>query len=287
MGRGTAREPTGPEVLRRDATTSPLHAPVREHLETFLARFEAESGFAAAQRPYGRVTFCGRIQATNWFSGIRPWSADSKTAREIIKFVEDSDIVINFVGMLGGFQCFDESAMNLATGKQEPTVYVDVTGQLSVYVRGPHERHLKRSQARLPNMVAFDNRIATLHELGHAKQFIERPGWYRLMGDAQRKSAFREQIEDAAKKMWTPTPKPVAAHVGGGGDGVPPPPPPPHPIGAISRPTAPDFVGKRSKHAANQTWVVVIDRDNMARHAWPICDELGLPKRMNYTVLGV
>ena len=107
---------------------------MREHLETLLARFEAEAGFAAVQRPYGRVTFYGRIQATNWFSGVRPWSADSKTARDIIKFVEDSDIVINFVGMLGGFKCSDESAMNLATGKQEPTVYIDVTGHLSVCV---------------------------------------------------------------------------------------------------------------------------------------------------------
>ncbi len=44
MGRGTAREPTGPEVLRRDATTSPLHGLVREHLETFLARFQDEHG---------------------------------------------------------------------------------------------------------------------------------------------------------------------------------------------------------------------------------------------------
>jgi len=44
VGRGTAREPTGPEVLRRDATTSPLHGLVREHLETFLARFQDEHG---------------------------------------------------------------------------------------------------------------------------------------------------------------------------------------------------------------------------------------------------
>ncbi len=44
VGRGTARETTGPEVLRRDATTPPLHALVREHLETFLARFQDELG---------------------------------------------------------------------------------------------------------------------------------------------------------------------------------------------------------------------------------------------------
>ncbi|MEM6676181.1 MAG: transposase zinc-binding domain-containing protein, partial [Planctomycetota bacterium] len=44
MGHGTSKGPTGPEVLRRDATTGPLHALVREHLETFLARFEDEHG---------------------------------------------------------------------------------------------------------------------------------------------------------------------------------------------------------------------------------------------------
>jgi hypothetical protein len=51
MGRGPdepLRELPGdiqrPELLRRDATTAPLHALVREHLETFLARFEDEHG---------------------------------------------------------------------------------------------------------------------------------------------------------------------------------------------------------------------------------------------------
>ena len=46
MGRGTARRPIRPqpEVLRRDAAASPLHALVREHLETFLARLLDEHG---------------------------------------------------------------------------------------------------------------------------------------------------------------------------------------------------------------------------------------------------
>jgi hypothetical protein len=44
VGRGATKGPTGPEGLRRDATAAPLHALVREHLETFLARFEDEHG---------------------------------------------------------------------------------------------------------------------------------------------------------------------------------------------------------------------------------------------------
>ena len=46
VGQGSARlwDSQGPELLRRDATTAPLHALVREHLETFLARFEDDHG---------------------------------------------------------------------------------------------------------------------------------------------------------------------------------------------------------------------------------------------------
>ena len=29
-------------------------------------------------------------------------------------------------------------------------------------------------------------------------------------------------------------------------------------------------------------WGVVIEMDNMSRHEWPVCKELGLPRRVNY-----
>jgi hypothetical protein len=41
----------------------------------------------------------------------------------------------------------------------------------------------------------------------------------------------------------------------------------------------------RSERAKDQTWFVVIDVDNMQRHEWPICTEMGLPIRMHYSDL--
>jgi hypothetical protein len=184
-------------------------------------------------------------------------------------------------------------------------------------------------------MSSFNNRIALLHELGHSKQFIERPEWYRFYAGAKTAAdeqmklkaatekepvthrVFREELEDKATRFWTkkltpPKPKPVAAPApvaGPGAAGGPPPPPPEAPQpptaptlpGAPAPPTAPGLpaalggpnvrqqlgaiLPARSERPKDQTWFVVIDVDNMQRHEWPICTEMGLPIRMHYTDL--
>lgn len=265
----------------------------------FFGTEDATAAFHTAQQPYGYGGFTSRIRTTQWFMNTREWASKSRTAQELIKFVEDSDVVINFVGMEGGFQCFDESADNLATGQKEPTIYVDITGHLSLWVRGPHEQHLKRSAVRNPVMVSFDNRIATLHELGHAKQFIENPGWCRLHSRALlegrdfkgRKvqlslASLRNDIESGARAFWTAKLKPSVAATGGGASssgGLPPPPPPMG--GPVGGGGATGFLPRTTDHAASQNWFVVIDSDNIARHERPICTEMGLPLRLSYTDL--
>lgn len=247
-----------------------------------LDKATAEAGFAPAQRDYG-VVFTSRIRTTHWLMNVREWSANSAMAREILKVVDNSSVVINLIGMEGGFQCFDNTATNYTTTRPEPTIYIDVTGQLSVYVRGPHEEHLKRAMVRNPNMRSFDNRMATLHELGHAKQFIERPEWYALYADASKRSAFRMAIEDGAARRWKPKqPKPIS--VASSSSAPPPPPPPMNP--GTGGPNL-GFLAKPTDRPAAQPWFVVLDVDNISRHEWPMCAQLGLPQRLSYTDLGV
>jgi hypothetical protein len=249
----------------------------------FLTAEAAVQGFGHAQAEYGGH-FATRPKTIGYFSEVRARAKNSPTARAILKAVEESDRVINFIGMYGGFQCFDESADNHSTKKKEPTIYVDLHGRLSVYVRGPHEQATSRADAVNPNMQAFNNKIALLHELGHAKQFIENPTWYAFYASSQKKAEWRDSIEAKAKGLWTAkfTPRVVVKNSGG------PPPPPafgaarPNPAAQVNA-----FIGKATDRAKPQKWFVVIDVDNMQRHEWPICREMGLPVRLNYTDLNV
>jgi hypothetical protein len=278
----------------------------------FLSKEDAQAGFGHSQSEYG-AQFCTKVGTIAYFSEVREWSKDSPTARAIIKLVEESDVIINFIGMHGGFQCFDESAGNRLSKKPEPTIYIDLLGKLSVYVRKPHENILSRSQTPHANMSSFNNRIALLHELGHSKQFIERPEWYRFYASAKKKSDFREELETKAKEVWTrklSPPKPAVAPLAtastsaGSSGGIPSAPgilPAPRILAAPGLPPAPGLPGVTSglntrqqvqailptttERARSQSWFVVIDIDNMQRHEWPICSEMGLPIRMHYTDL--
>jgi hypothetical protein len=249
-----------------------------------LDKATAVAGFGPAQRPYGDVVFCSRIRTTHWLMNVREWSAKSRTAQEILKFVENSSVVINLIGMEGGFQCFDHEAINHSTGKPEPTIYVDVTGRLSCYVHNVHQVGLILAYERVVDPKPFDNRLATLHELGHAKQFIERPGWYALYSSAEMRMRFRDKIEEGAAKRWKPRPPAVINVPSTGSSDAPPPPPPRAATGGAQMPA---FLGKRTDRAVNQKWFVVLDVDNITRHEWPMCRELGMPIRLSYTDLTV
>ena len=44
---------------------------------------------------------------------------------------------------------------------------------------------------------------------------------------------------------------------------------------------------KRSERPKALSWFAVVDIDNIQQHEWPICRELALPLRFNYTDLSV
>jgi len=274
----------------------------------FLDAQSAIRGFMGAQQPYGNIKFASRIETVQYFYEVVEWSKASPTAQKIIKVVQDADVEVNFIGMHGGFQCFDESADNAETLKKEPTIYIDVDGKLEVFVRQPHEQALSRYEALQkfqrgeggkPTMQAFDNRIALLHELGHAKQFIENPQWYRHYCLQSNRGDFREAINAAAKKFWTdklspPKPKisnpPGSRHAPGVQSGPPGPPPPMMGSGSTGpnvRQQVDAIVQTRSQKPVDLKWAAVIDIDNIQKHEWPICKELGLPQRFSYTDLSV
>ena len=213
------------------------------------------------------------------------WARYSVTARKLMHFVTRSSKSIIVVGMKGGYQCFDSTAgidSNLAT------IFVDLGGKLTVNVRGPHNLHFE------PNLCtgkveALDNRVALLHEFGHAKQWIERPSMFdnkksaagtpKWGGAAQKsgggpsnaridKATFRTDIREKAMEMRARRDK-----VEGNLDKV----------GKLPYKKV-DIFPSAEETAQFQApaWGPAIEMDNMARHEWPICNEMGLPKRANY-----
>lgn len=205
------------------------------------------------------------------------WAKNSPTAAQLLQFVADASVEIRVIGMRGGYQCFDTTG----TKDKQPVVFIDLDGRLQNYVRQPHQVHIPpeqmKSVAQQGDIVSLDNRIALLHEFGHAKQFIERPllfaGHYKqgqgkvgkflkvggkavgLEGEAPLGS-FASAIQERAQQMWKK--KGVAN---------------------------PDLLTNEELAAFAPVpggYAVRIEMDNMARHEWPICKELGIPLRTNY-----
>lgn len=159
----------------------------------------------------------------------------------------------------------------------------------------------------LGNRVSLDNRIAALHEFGHAKQWLERPmlfdqqkkaapgystesierslksavkaeriGQVNLarrdaalkLGGAQQdvrltssRAGFAKDIQERAEKYWT------KRGMGTADLGVR---------------TAEDVAAFEAALKKAPVWGRAIEMDNMERHEWPICRELGIPIRTNY-----
>ena len=198
----------------------------------------------------------------------------SNTALEIFAFVSASSHKIRVVGMKGGFQCF-----GTAEGKAKvPVVFIDLDGMLKYKTRlsksehnlrfGPwlrdsssqwlrdihYKDHAKDSEHVAPDKFAgketeLSNRIATLHELGHAKQWIEKPDIF-----VRPITKVRDEIRTLAERKAGAN----AAHI----------------LKAKDMP--PLFTA----------WDPVVEMDNMARHEWPICREMGIGYRKNYCDLG-
>lgn len=215
-----------------------------------------------AQVP-GHASVCSNIEMSAIMYEVRKWSAGSATASRIIHDVNLSSVSVHVIGMKGcGFSCFCSDHPIKGQG----TAYVDVQSQYEV---NGHPLHTY---------------IVILHELGHAKQFLENPFWFNQVA-ARTPNVELIDIRTAAVKMQVGrAPTPVVPLVTGHGGGPNLPPPPLGPMGGqrkIER-DAEKALGNPTRSGPTCNWPFVIEQDNMARHEWPICRETGNPVRPGY-----
>lgn len=324
----------------------------------FLDESQARAGWATDLQKVNPPAIVGKSKVTSYFYEVIEWSKTSKTAQAILSIVQNSPTQIYVLGMKGGgFSCFNSDYPEKGVG----TVYYNLTLEMAIgfTTTGPHDTASKmkldwdKDHARHPRLketvgmrvdqkapVALHNYIGFLHELGHAKQFIENPLFFE--GAHTNTSKFTGEIEAAArdrKGFWTKVqsdehraelraaapkgirpwvspeipaasgrkPKLVLDNPSAGSSPIPPgsrptggPPGPPGPPAAPGPPppmrmlTAAEKEAERLKKDIYRLhqhkpvpidgWGVRIETDNLIRHEWPICDEMGYPKR-NYNDL--
>lgn len=213
------------------------------------------------------------VKTKQYLLDVTHWSSSSPTAKNILDVVHSSNKEVYVVGMKGGFQCFSTDEIT-ASGSRHAVVFVDLDANIGVRVRQPHEAHIDPN--KVTNSVPLDNRLAFLHELGHAKQWIENPSF--MTGGIQNSASFATNIRNAAIKMGTSGDANMPQR-SSFQSGV---------MGNIKHTKAtkayvadhPVFGGIES--ATRLGWGLRIETDNIMRHEWPICDELRLVKRFNY-----
>jgi hypothetical protein len=266
----------------------------------FLDRQEALDEFHGELLPWVKNSqlrdLYSKVETEKYVKDCVKWAIDggSKTAFDLWTFVYQANELIRVVGMKGGFQCFGTAEGN----KKVPVVFIDLDGILNFKNRvsmsehnlaihqdalralrkgtyklstvNPKERK-ERYEARGDNVHVspqdfkgqiqdLSNRIAILHELGHAKQFIERPRLFtRPMKPAgseiQKLAMERAQRNMGRTDEFKSDPNKIA--------------------------TVADI-----KDVRPLAWDAVVEMDNMDRHEWPICREMKIPYRKNYCDLG-
>src|SRR5262249_16117371 len=137
-------------------------------------------------------------ETKDYVTGAVKWAfmGGSQTALDLFYFIQRASEPIYVIGMKGGFQCFgseegirgDKRAVFIDIGgtlninqrgsQDEPDLIMTKTGGLKVVRTRAQERpdddHVSPGDFK-GDRVELSNKIAALHELGHAKQCIERP----------------------------------------------------------------------------------------------------------------
>lgn len=242
----------------------------------------------------------GDVKMLEYYFELVKWASASKAAQGILAVVNDSTVKINLVGMKGGFSCFLPNSPKAGEG----TIFFDITQKVvfDFPSTGPEDvatqtqldpKQGHRLTAKPPQEIP--NYLCLLHELGHAKQFIETPQIFSDMRD------FSTEVEHAAlgrQEFWAKVAKPhpqIAPPAR-----VAPPPMVGHalaapPVDDEAIPAPPPMVDNSElkvessdvyqlashKREVEPKWNVRVDSDNLVKHEWPICEEMGLPKR-NY-----
>lgn len=242
-----------------------------EWLSEAAAETEFEDTLTQWATMYGYKGCYSAAETMKAIADTKEWARYSPTARKLMFYIERAPQTITVVGMRGGYQCFDSTA---GRNKDKPVIFIDLNGKLTVNVRTPHNLHLDPNACT--GLVAdLDNNVALLHEFGHAKQWIERPTLFdnRHPGrggfDARiEKKTFATAIRDKAievRQRRTKVEDDLAK------------------VGKLPYKT-PDVFQSKAEFEQFQApnWGPVIEMDNMSRHEWTICREMGLPLRANY-----
>src|SRR5262245_54493998 len=250
----------------------------------------------------------------------RSWAARSATAAQVMDFVTNATKVIHVVGMRGGYQCFNstegaDQSMPVVFIDLDGRLTVNVRGphnlhldpemcKGNVYVLDNriallHEFGHSKQWIETPSM--FDNKAAA--------KGARQPKWGQAAqkhGGGQfdarlDKATFATAIRDKAAERWKKSVCPSC------GEWVDIDPKTNNRLDPkrdkIKRPNALHICrGTRSENAAIPTaeevlkyneqtnptgykppvWGAKIEMDNMSRHEWPICVELGITPRVNY-----
>jgi len=166
----------------------------------------------------GTPQIADRSTIFRYYKSVMIEVKQSKSATSILAYVICSRTKIHVVGMIGGgFSCFNSDYPR----KGEGTIYYSLTAEMSIGFTstGPHdvasETDLDRTTAHprhktpmgmrrepiesqsLPNWVGF------LHEVGHAKQFIDNPSFFD--GSYANSTDLQDEIQQAAlnrKAFW-------------------------------------------------------------------------------------
>ncbi len=253
-------------------------------------------------------------QTRDAIEDAKRWANASATARELAHAVETSAKEILVVGMRGGYQCFDSTATDQL--QKVPVVFIDLDGRLDRLVRQPHQLHFAPQDLRGHGgtVEGMDNRVALLHELGHAKQWIDNPlffdGHYKQQKGTFTKPQVKIPQRNPAKAdplLHPEGPKElVAKKVSGSGalgasfaqsiqkravevwekkglaqKGLAMRDPLMNPDGGFLL-----TVEELEAFQPVTGFSIRIEADNMARHEWPICRQLGIPLRVNYRDIG-
>jgi hypothetical protein len=137
-----------------------------------------------------------------------------------------------------GYSCFDSDCPR----KGEGTIYVNLDQLVKVSTVNPEDRKKKN---------VYNNFVLILHEVGHAKQFIDNPKWF---ANATHDDSLRDALAQGPTLMAK------------------------YPKHEMRRQNmAEKLVGNPHKAYSS-----AIEWENYIYHEGPICDELGLPRRIFY-----
>lgn len=187
------------------------------------------------------------LEAEINFERARIWArAHTTTGLRVMDAVRKSAVKIHVIAwrssnpMQPGFSMFSNDSPRMGEG----TIFVNLDQFVQVATPNPEDANKSRT---------LNNFVLILHEVGHAKQFIDNATWFRSNEGtgtyvAPFKAALTEVMTSQTGKSWGHS-------------------------GKIDR-----ILGN-----AHKAFSSAIEWDNYIYHEGPICDEIGVARRISYS----